>query len=329
MRSLAHRSRTSQRRLRQLRTWAVFLLCMILIVLCVGAVLLSLGARLEHPDLTPAPASEAEQERQNLAVLAQRISSSTAALPADSALSTDAQEWVTDLGGVWVPWPQGAPEGYTNPQLDLTGFASSADVSAALWKFSQAAQSFSDADATATGVSSEQEATASDSSRGAAHIPLGLSLALSATKYAVAIDNERHASASCPTFSPDQLAALLTAHPAALEQLESARQSLELKQAGLNSDQRTSLTPAITTLAGVIDAALTAGTADVRPLLVQPPADSASSTHITDVAVTALAPLAANSEQVAAVVSLQCQLALDVTGSSRAADSSNQSKQAQ
>ncbi|MDD7466183.1 MAG: hypothetical protein PUK59_08195 [Actinomycetaceae bacterium] len=309
-----------------------------------GAVLMGLGARLEHPDLTPAQPSSAEQERQHLAILAQRIANGAATTsattsaaasatastasdsPLNSTLAADAEEWVTKLGGVWIPWPQGAPDGYSNPQLDLTGISSLADLSAALWEFSEAAQAFSAGDAAATGAQTptQQEPPASaDSDSNSTALPtLGLALALSATKHAVTVDHARNAPAACPSFTPTQMSTLLISHPYALWQLESARQALELKQANLDADQQPALTAAMDTLAHTVDAGLAAGASDVRPLLVPPPDSSTTAETIADSAVAALAPLAITPEETAALVSFQCQLSLDLTGYARATNDS-------
>ena len=99
-------------------------------------VLVAIGARLEHQDLTPPQASEQESARQALAEQAVRIERSAQQLQQDGeedgslqAIADTASVYAEDLGGVWVPWPGGAPTGYTNPPLetepaaDITGAA--------------------------------------------------------------------------------------------------------------------------------------------------------------------------------------------------------------
>ncbi len=83
-------------------------------VLAIIGILIAIGAHPTHVDLSPAPASTAEQQRQDVAVLATRIAASTRAHH-NEELATQAEQWAQAAGGVWVPWPSGAPSGYTNP----------------------------------------------------------------------------------------------------------------------------------------------------------------------------------------------------------------------
>ncbi|XCB30376.1 hypothetical protein RQN30_02880 [Arcanobacterium hippocoleae] len=78
-----------------------------------------IGTRLENPDLSPAAPTPQENIRQELAVESARIAAGAAALKL-SDLAAAADSWTKQLGGVWIPWPEGAPNGYENPPLDLS-----------------------------------------------------------------------------------------------------------------------------------------------------------------------------------------------------------------
>ncbi|MCI5826070.1 MAG: hypothetical protein MR006_05345 [Arcanobacterium sp.] len=342
----------SQSARRTLKAWGIFSLCMLVILVGVGAVLWSLGARWEHPDLSPAAPTAPEQERQSLAILAQRIAASGSAAPADPSLATAAHEWAADLGGVWVPWPKGAPEGYSNPTLNLTAFTGPQELSTALWQFITAAENFSSLDtlniekaarssahlerSTTTEGKGEDEQSKTPSAPPAAGnataghtaaLPLGRALALAATTHAVAIDTARGAQPRCPKFSALAVATLTLEQPQALQQLESTRQLLELQQAGRTATERAPLHAAITTLGTVVDSVLAAGAPDVRPLFVRQPSKSPTPESLIDSAVAALATPAAPSketaspsqeaEHTAVLVGLKCQLLLDLAGKSR------------
>lgn len=106
-----------------------FFLALLLALSLFSVFLFFIGTRLEHPDLTPAKPSSAETTRQDLAIESARIAAAAQNL-GFTDLSATATGWEQTLGGVWVPWPEGAPEGYTNPELDLS--ASSTDNAALL-----------------------------------------------------------------------------------------------------------------------------------------------------------------------------------------------------
>ena len=88
-----------------------------------AGVMVSLGVRWENADLSPETPSELEVTRQSLAEQAARLNASAHALLATKAdptvelVGTSAERYLDLLGGVWIPWPSGAPSGYTNPPL--------------------------------------------------------------------------------------------------------------------------------------------------------------------------------------------------------------------
>ncbi|WP_182354642.1 hypothetical protein [Flaviflexus huanghaiensis] len=86
---------------------AVFILAMLVI-----------GVRIDTgPTLPPAP-SAAEQTRQNAASAYSLVAD--AAEGADPELARLARSHEEAVGGVWVPWPEGAPDGATNPPSPTT-----------------------------------------------------------------------------------------------------------------------------------------------------------------------------------------------------------------
>lgn len=92
------------------------------LILFVG-IMIAIGARWENADLSPQAPSELELTRQNLAEQAARIDASASKLreSKDDAtvelVALSAERYLDLLGGVWVPWPSGAPSGYTNPPV--------------------------------------------------------------------------------------------------------------------------------------------------------------------------------------------------------------------
>ena len=111
-----------------------------------GGTIFAMGGRPENVDLSPETPSAEESARQALAVQAHQIAVSSDALlddVPDSEALTQIRDVATSyeqqLGGVWVPWPSGAPSGYTNPALDTDAPAdvSSESLLEALQDFSQ------------------------------------------------------------------------------------------------------------------------------------------------------------------------------------------------
>lgn len=92
----------------------------IIIVLCslFALALVTMDARWENASLAPDAPSDAEKERQEIAVVVAQTNNLAHKLN-QTATETATQQWLDTLGGVWVPWPNGAPRGYKNPPLNL------------------------------------------------------------------------------------------------------------------------------------------------------------------------------------------------------------------
>lgn len=79
--------------------------------------LIAMGARPENVDLNAPPATSAEVQRQDAATAAHRVNKAAQA-EGQMALAAAAAAWEMQLGGVWIPWPDGAPDGYENPAVN-------------------------------------------------------------------------------------------------------------------------------------------------------------------------------------------------------------------
>lgn len=186
------------------------------------------GTRLDRT-ATPKEPSAQEVTRQQLAVAAQEISEIS-----DDDVSAAASAWEQTLGGVWVPWPNGAPEGATNPPLPTT---SPTDPAAALEDFSKAALATDVPAAISAGVS--------------AH-------ALAATQ-----------PADCG--EPDLAALAAGASESSVAALESARQWMETDAAALPAGGRDAQLARIDMLSELIDSQIEAGAPDSRPAFAELP----------------------------------------------------------
>ncbi|WP_353066424.1 hypothetical protein [Arcanobacterium hippocoleae] len=100
-----------------------------------------IGTNWEKPNLNPAKPTASESARQELAIDSARIAAGAKKLGL-TELSTLADTWTNDLGGVWAPWPEGAPAGYKNPGLDLS--AKSATVPELVAELTLFAQTLAD-----------------------------------------------------------------------------------------------------------------------------------------------------------------------------------------
>ncbi|QJC21570.1 hypothetical protein [Arcanobacterium buesumense] len=113
-----------------LASWLSFIGIAIVGIAVFALSMVLMGARLEHVSVAPEPPSQAEKERQNSAVAISRTQNLAQQLLADPKLVDNSEtvteisqasaQWLTAVGNVWIPWPDGAPEGYQNPTLDLT-----------------------------------------------------------------------------------------------------------------------------------------------------------------------------------------------------------------
>ncbi|WP_406717064.1 hypothetical protein QEV01_09575 [Trueperella pyogenes] len=233
-------------------------------------VMVVMGTRLDA-DVSPDPASSVEVERQNLAERSDAIAHS-----ADSRIAAVSSTWTRALGGVWVPWPDGAPEGHTNPPPYTPG----SDVHAELRELS---------------------ARALRSSLGPVATSIGVSaLALGATE-----------PAHCGDYALAKVAASLSTG-VSVKNIETARQWLQRHAATLPIGKRDAELTRIDTLSDLLDAQLAAGAPDTRPALATEPANkdyvaSAYSLLINQLAFSATQAPAEGRRELASFV---CHLAL-------------------
>lgn len=104
----------------------VFWLCVVLFVGVVAGLLYVMGIRRDTPLPEPSPASEVEVSRQASAMQLTRLSSAATEMAGTDAenaafydaLANHSATHLETVGGVWVPWPDGPPEGATNPPLE-------------------------------------------------------------------------------------------------------------------------------------------------------------------------------------------------------------------
>jgi hypothetical protein len=238
----------------------------ILAIVVFAGFLVALGVRLDNQDLTPTEATTSETQRQELAVTAAKISHTAQALASGkssglySSVGHAAELYLDALGGVWIPWPSGAPSGYTNPPLatsapsDATGVA----LVTSLTDFSADALSAAD--------------DATEDTR-----PTYMAIALSARLYA------RDLAEALGTDDPGCPAVTATAAGSALgdsttvEIADTARQWLEFDAASLPVGQRQAQLDRIASLSAFEDAAIAAGASDSRKASAPLPDNSAQS----------------------------------------------------
>lgn len=220
-----------------------------------AGVLFALGVRLEHQDLTPPAASPEEVARQALAEQATRIKNSALQLaktePGNESLreiSDAAASYADALGGVWIPWPDGAPSGYTNPPV-ATAAAENSNAAALmeeLLDFSQATLVRADA------VTPDQARTLGAMALGSQFLAMNLA--------------EAESLPGAPTCGEANVetAGHAANQPAVLETSDAARQWLETDAANLPADARAAELDRIDTLTAFEEVILSSGTADSR-----------------------------------------------------------------
>ncbi|VEI12664.1 hypothetical protein [Trueperella bialowiezensis] len=223
----------------------VFAGSLLLGVAIFALVMVVMGTRLDK-DVSPEPASEQENERQEIAALAQVISD-------DAELGDYGQAWLDALGGVWVPWPDGAPEGYTNPP---TPVPAATDAPAAL---------------------DQLASTALNSDLGSTVTSMGVA----------ALTLNAHDVAGCGEYDMAALGTM-TATGTAVERIETARQWLELDAARTPEGERENDVARIELLSDLIDAQLAAGAPDKRPAIITEPEPDTHVTAAYDTVVTEL-----------------------------------------
>lgn len=205
-------------------------------------VLVLMGTRLDNQDVTPSPASSAEQTRQEFAVTAAQIESSARTL-GHTDLANDAGQWGSELGGVWVPWPDGAPEGHTNPPLQTVPVATDAELATSLTDWAE-------------------RLTASDTPDPA----VTSSIAMQAMAWGASLVDS-------PTCTDPDLGVVgqAVSDGVSIERLETARQWLEQSAAQLTPGERDPELARIATLTDIIEVALESGAPDTRPAMSAAP----------------------------------------------------------
>ncbi|USR79967.1 hypothetical protein [Arcanobacterium pinnipediorum] len=110
-------------------SWLLFISTIVTVCAVFILILVVMGTRLENTSVAPQTPSAAEEERQDIAVSIARVHATAQELQTSNPDATStailtqlipaSQAWLERIGGVWVPWPDGAPQGYENPHLDL------------------------------------------------------------------------------------------------------------------------------------------------------------------------------------------------------------------
>lgn len=209
------------------------------------------GTRLENPDLTPAPASSAEELRQSLAIDSRKIASAAQNLE-QTELAKAANNWEKELGGIWVPWPKGAPSGYQNPPLDLSGQSHNiADLKIELTEFAK-------------------KVTNSSNLLGNKNKLILLSVEI--WKYLIQLSPENDFTANLTPISIEQIATNIK-DPKSVVALESIKQILEANTANISAHEkalRKINQENIALLDALINTALANGIKDERTTFIPP-----------------------------------------------------------
>lgn len=224
--------------------------------------LVTLGVRPDRNGVSIPTMDAVEQARQDMAVSVARMDDGVAGLVAanpDVVAYTESATalalYEDALGGVWVPWPDGAPEGRTNPPIDTAAPATFDDTALV-----NGLVELSDQALAASANATEQE-------RGT-YAAIALSARLTAQN--VAIERGLEAPA-CPAGDA------LTAGAAApdvttLQAADTARQWLEVDAARLPSNDRDTELARIATVAAFEEAIVSAGADDLRETFAPMPA---------------------------------------------------------
>lgn len=269
-----------------------------------GAIV-AMGGRFEDADLTPETPSAEETARQDLAVQAHQITTASQALldssPDSTRLATlheTASQYEDQLGGVWVPWPSGAPSGYTNPPLatDSPADLKGEDLVSEIKDFSGASLKAADA-------ASDEDA------------PMYLSMALGSRllgeDYAESIGSDDPV---CGEVNIE-LAAQVLAPSGSLDVIDASRQWLETDTARMDPESRDSQIARGDALDSFIEAMITNDATDNREAFSAYP-DLAGDETYSDVALGNISSVLisngvdASPEQREALLSFGCSLYL-------------------
>lgn len=236
--------------------WAV-----LLAALLVG-ILAAIGVRFGSEEPAPVPAAEAA--RQDLAVRATRLADGARQYDGETyaQVASHAAEFSNALGGVWEPWPTGAPAGTTNPPLPTSG----ADLSTQ----ELAAQALDLSDAAIAAANGLSESIESAPSR-----PLYLSIALRARLDAQLLAEA--AGTEVPACEANaESAGALAASSAGLEKASASREWIETATARLEPAQRNQRLPRINVLTTFEEGMVGAGIPDSRMVPAAYPTDESS-----------------------------------------------------
>ncbi|WP_448071641.1 hypothetical protein [Georgenia yuyongxinii] len=231
----------------------------VLAVAAAAALLAGCGAvRLDTPPPRPASPDAAEVTRQDEAVRAATIEQTVSEVTADGAVAAvlervgaHAEAHTEVLGGVWSPWPEGAPKDVATPDVATaapTAEPTAADVLALLTAGAAAAR--------------EAALTAGDDAAAAAMLAVSLSRSGDAADLAAATGAEAPASSAAP-LTPQALLERGADGPTVLV-LDSARFALETVAARSDGTARAHAADRAAYLQGLVDAALAAGAPDTR-----------------------------------------------------------------
>ncbi|MGO1943857.1 MAG: hypothetical protein ACTH1Z_05585 [Ancrocorticia sp.] len=268
-----------------------------------GAII-AMGGQLENADLTPDAPTAEQEARQNLAVQAHRISASSEALLADAPDSAElaaihdvSVSYEEQLGGVWIPWPSGAPEGYTNPPLS-TDPPAEIDEEALLAELQDFSQASLDA---AEGLAPADRPTT---------LSMSLGSRLLGANYAQAVGLD---TPMCGAADP-VLAGRATTTPEMLNIADSSRQWIETDTARMDPNAREAQVERIAAIDAYIEAVLENDVPDHREAFAAYPSLSEGETYtqvglenLTGSLITVAAD-STSAEEREAVISLSCSL---------------------
>lgn len=237
-----------------LKSNLTFIGSLLLGVAALGGVLLGMGARVDDGKLEQPVATGAQAERQQLALDIAGIEKSAGIEAVGGsfgpAIAVEAKEWLDAVGGIWVPWPSGAPEGYTNPPAEPNVVGTAEDFLASLTSLSERALTELDNPA------------------------LGTSISLASRIDAVELGG------SCGTVDDVAVAVAMAAAPGAKDAsgddadktpvavLETVRQLLEQEAAEIEPGKRDVEIAQVARLDAIINDAIELGAADTRPAIV-------------------------------------------------------------
>lgn len=244
----------------------VFGLSALLAVLLIGLLIAS-GVRFDNQDVDPAPASSQERKRQALAEkstliadAAKRLSAASPNSKVFARVENAAAAYASALGGVWRPWPNGAPSGRTNPPVS-TSAPANADASFLVLKLGELSR----------------EAVAAANSAPVSERETYLAVALDARLQAVGVATHAGGKASCGDADP-VAAGKAAATEEALSGVEAARQWLETDVASLPANQRQAGIARIDSIKAAQSAMMSSGAKDRRPAVVALPKLAAGET---------------------------------------------------